>query len=290
MITSFFKVKALNDAILLNDSFGTNCEDGNSNESLFSRRQNEYLWCIMENAFHSAVEKLHLLVEDEESLATLCSWENYPKLMASSKVCVSVKSGISAPGQNKVLYSDLFRLANESGTSKLNQQHITPALIMNSDIYLSRDFTGLTGKMQDFLTRGGAFALTRWEEDGSCPLIENYQGSHDGFLFLPNGYTFSKAGYRQSQPANPAVDTVLEPENFQKFLRNVNLPQNTYQGENIIIFELMQALGEDFLRNPCLDLKLCHKHQVAFRQWLLNKNSSTAKKPDRYKLCQPCRM
>lgn len=89
-----------------------------------------------------------------------------------------------------------------------------------------------------------------------APLVVNYQGSHDAFLFRP---------------------VVLDPQ----FLDDVQHPQNAYQSENIVI-DAFTKLGERkkkekkenggqviSLRNPCKTggFRIAHKHESDVRQW-----------------------
>lgn len=72
-----------------------------------------------------------------------------------------------------------------------------------------------------------------------APLISEYRGSHDAFVFeapLP-----------------------------ESFVRCVCHAQNCYQAENIVIYELERA-GYVVL-NPCLSVRLVHQHAAEVRQW-----------------------
>lgn len=104
-----------------------------------------------------------------------------------------------------------------------------------------------------------AFALTRYEEEiggpfspdlsHAAPLIQDYRGSHDGFLLQPSSRS---------------------PLSVTPFLQRVEHRQNCYQAENIVIYELQQA-GYAVL-NPCLGnngirLIHCHEEETGVRQW-----------------------
>ena len=88
-------------------------------------------------------------------------------------------------------------------------------------------------------------ALTRYEsetlpESACSPLIQEYRGSHDCFIFRP-----------------PLPSTVIAA---------VNHEQNRYQAENVVIHE-MRKHGVLVL-NPSKSLKLVHRHEEDLRQWL----------------------
>ena len=278
VITSFFKVKHLKGCIELNEAFGTRSTPLLSTHDRLTSRQREYFWCILQNAFHPYVERLHLLVEDHASMEILRSWEYFPALMASGKAHVCIHNEKALTNINQIHYSDLFRLANN--VQKSYRGEYTPALVVNSDIYIPSEFRGLKASLTNFLQKGGAFALTRWEEDGSGPLIDDYHGSHDGFVFVPGGLTFKKCRENNMADSNT----------FDTFLRSIQHPQNTYQGENIVIHELSQMLGNENVRNPCYAMQLKHKHNVAFRQWLVPTPSKRTYIQNRYGLCPPSQM
>jgi hypothetical protein len=75
-----------------------------------------------------------------------------------------------------------------------------------------------------------------------APLIADYRGSHDAFIFRPGDIS-------------------------DKFLGTVAHPQNAYKSENIVVHELRASAGLR-VRNPCLDARVLHRHRAAVRQWL----------------------
>lgn len=117
-----------------------------------------------------------------------------------------------------------------------------------------------------------AFALTRYEKEvenshahsytnhntsnttfidlaTDAPLIHDYRGSHDAFIFCPS-------------PRSPILKA--------SFLDQVNHRQNCYQAENVVIYELQKA--GYLVLNPCVGgngLKLihCHAEETGVRQW-----------------------
>ena len=178
------------------------------------------------------------------------------------------------------LYSDFFYLARQ-------MLHPTNdvAAICNSDIHFHTK--GMIekadiqkwfhhgqegkGKIKGNKEKETVLALTRYEEDEervvavrvnhdqntllllqprivtSAPLIDDYRGSHDAFLFRPK---------------------VISDE----FISRVRHPQNAYQSENIVVDSFMKEAEEKKvvdLRNPCLTggFEIAHKHHSDVRQW-----------------------
>ena len=278
LVTSFFRVKGLRGALALHDSFGAKSKLKAAEQNRMLDRQGEYLWCVLHNAFHSHIEKVHLLVEDEESLALLQTWDCYPYLLASGKLQVNLKKNSKPMGnENQIMYSDLFALAQFTQKAR---NSFTPTLIANSDIFLPRSFQGLSLPLIQHLKRGGVFALTRWEEDGSSPLVSEYNGSHDGFIFVPNMYTF------RCHTTTEAASREL----FDGFLKSVKHAQNRYQSENVVIHELFHRFGHKSVKNPCYSIKLHHKHAVRYRQWLPSVVTAECRADERYGVCKPCLM
>ena len=299
--TSFFKVSKLKNAVQLSECFGSHRVSHATESDIMMDRQQEYFWCIAQNASHPFVRCVNLLVQDHESMHLLQSWDHYLKLRALSKLNVQLfeASGTASRGETRrqPLYSDLFRYANNVGRSNAldssSPQGLHANLLCNSDIYLNNSFRGLNDATRMFLDNGGLLALTRWESDGTSPLIEDYRGSHDGFVFVPR-YTFTAATKRKSRAKHSVMPDSCEQDtessNFESFCTQVQHQQNRYQAENIVLFELIKALGKDKILNPCYDVKLYHKHNADFRQWLMPHKDSTHGQTARYALCPPTRI
>jgi hypothetical protein len=107
-------------------------------------------------------------------------------------------------------------------------------MVTNSDIYLSECDLNILKKLDDNNT---LFALTRHEQDLSCPLIDNYAGSHDCFLF--------------------------KSLTVKNFINNIQHPQNVWGSENVVLYELKNE-GSN-LYNPCKQIKIVHLHATNLR-------------------------
>ena len=170
-------------------------------------------------------------------MSYLESWRHYAALKAAGPGKLRTVLHPKQPAQP--FYSDLFEYANKNIT---NPHDV--AMVCNADIYLSDDFA--------LPAHGATCALTRWEAKDVSPLIENYQGSHDAFLFHP-----------------PLP---------QSFLDAVRHPQNAYKSENIVLHELQKIR---VVKNPCRTVRVYHKHDADFRQWLPSVDE------ERYARCPP---
>lgn len=265
IVTTYFTVKRLAGSFFV----------GEPSLKFQRERQWEYLECLQRNLSHPAVRSVLLLVEGPASyhhflenvvrrgtLQTAASFrpQDMQKLLPI----------LYSPPRQPV-YTDLFRLANQFLPGQLT-------MVCNADIHLSaRNFTvtdvekvfadyerrlpvSAGPPLHSSVTRKLALALTRHEMDNAlveaAPLITDYRGSHDAF--------------------------VLRPPVPMSFLDSVSHQQNCYQAENIVIHELRCHGYEVF--NPCLDLRVVHRHAADMRQWLPSVD------PTRYAKAPPCRL
>ena len=72
-----------------------------------------------------------------------------------------------------------------------------------------------------------------------CPLIDNYQGSHNAFMF--------------KSPLS------------SKVVKYTNHKQNILGSENVVIYELLRENYK--LYNPCKSLKIVHEHKSENRNY-----------------------
>ena len=167
-------------------------------------RNNELQRCLIKNLKSKYVSKVHLFVDNEEA-------EQLAK-----KIATELKKELTIVEVGKQpLYSDLFEYANTL-TGKI-------CMICNSDIYLLR--------LHGFHIKQ-IYCLTRHEWDGSTPLIDNFQMSHDGFMFM----------------------SPLDKLDTGKLAHK----QNIMGSENVVIYELNQAKYD--LKNPCKKCVIVHEH------------------------------
>jgi len=113
----------------------------------------------MQNIQNIFVKKIHLFVDDDNALKVLNNINN-------SKIVV-VKVGIHAK------HSDYFVYASNNLTNEV-------CMVANSDIIINKMDEKLLNKVN---LNKICYALTRYEHDMSCPLILQYSGSHDAYIF-----------------------------------------------------------------------------------------------------------
>ena len=113
--------------------------------------------------------------------------------------------------------------------------------ICNSDIEFCISDTKILDKLQENM----CYFLTRYEYDNTCPLINNFGGSHDAFIFKNkvlknkiNGVDLSYIDYIQNTPGIEALLTVF----------------------------FIETLKYD-IYNPCFEIKLLHHHRSGYRTW-----------------------
>jgi hypothetical protein len=107
------------------------------------------------------VEKIHLFVDDDEALCELNSITNN-----SDKVKI-IEIG------KKPKYYDFFKYILDNLSNHT-------CMIINADIYLHDYDIKL---IEELKVNKYIYALTRHEHDMSHPLMEQYGGSHDCYLF-----------------------------------------------------------------------------------------------------------
>lgn len=184
------------------------------NSELNNDRNEELRQCLKNNLENDFIEKIHLYVDDDESF-------DYIKTLNNDKITV-ISIG------TKPLYSDLFSYALNNLQNKI-------CMISNSDIYIHE----MDEKLVNGLNDNVVFALTRHEHDLSCPMIDNFCGSHDCFIFK-------------------------SPLNFHDRIENIKHVQHYWGSENIVLYELLQNNIELF--NPCFQIKIVHLHKSELRE------------------------
>ena len=197
-------------------------------------RQREIAECFLRNLHHPLIETLHLLCDSEEAIAFYKALATEHNLLQK---CVFVSHG------KQPTYADFLQYVNKA----IPDNHIV--CIQNSDIYIdhevSKEFLEKTVDTKTFV------ALTRHEHTDeshtecsvkTCPLIWDYMGSHDTFLFrTPVPPTFS--------------------------LSSLHYHQNVYGGETVFM-KAFQDAGLT-LMNPCFDIRIFHRHfqRVSFSSY-----------------------
>lgn len=188
-------------------------------------RQVEINECFLRNLFHPLINTIHVLCEDSKTKAY---YTDVAKQHELEMKCCFVEYG------KQPTYAELV----EYVTNNIPENRIV--CIQNSDIYidhsLSKEFLETTIDPMTLVS------LTRHEhtEEGhpvcnvtTCPLIWDYQGSHDTFLF------------RTPVPPNFPYESV-------------KIPQNVYGAEAVFMKAWVTA-GKRLL-NPCFDINIFHRH------------------------------
>mgnify|MGYP001223274116 FL=1 len=182
-------------------------------------RMNELLKALDKNLHNKYINNIHLFLDDKKCVHFLKNKFNelfYLKI----KICNIGK---------QPLYSDLFNYSN-----KLKNKI---CMIINSDIWLySIDNHYIFNKLQENKGRT-VFSITRHEHDFSCPLIENYQGSHDAFIFIS------------------PID--------KEIIKQIKHKQNVWGSENVLLYELNKINYK--LYNPCKQIIIIHEHKSEIR-------------------------
>ena len=138
----------------------------NSYNDLLIRRNNEYNLTLIKNLESPFIKKIHLFIEDEYSLSILDNIINNNN-QYNNKI-------IKIMFNKQPMYSDFFKYSFDN----LKEEII---MISNSDIYLDKcDINILTKYILD---NNNVFSLTRFENENYKPLIDNYEGSHDAYIF-----------------------------------------------------------------------------------------------------------
>ena len=186
--------------------------------SLDNERTKELIDALLKNINSDIIEKIHLFVDDNDAIDLLNSLiEN------TNKVHII---GI----RKKPIYSDYFDYILDKIPEGI-------CMIANSDIYLESYDIKLLNLLND---NKHMYALTRHEYDKSCPLIHNYSGSHDCYIF--NSKFLNK-------------NIINEHTQFI---------QNLYGIETHIISTFYHN-GFTVL-NPCLQIKIVHLHKSQLRE------------------------
>lgn len=176
-------------------------------------RNNELLEALLHNINCKFISNIYLYVDDEEAL-------NKIKSLNSKKI------NIISVGKQP-LYSDLFNFAIDNLKDKI-------CMISNSDIYLHEYDIDCFIRLSDNI-----FALTRYEHDLSCPLIDQRIGSHDAFIF--------KSPLKKD------------------FLKKLNHIQNLAGSDDSVINNLVDNGYK--LHNPCYQIKIVHLHKSEVRTY-----------------------
>lgn len=191
--------------------------------SLDILRSKELEECLIKNLENSLIEKIHLFVDDDDALNRLKELSNN----SDKTVVISVGT--------KPKYNDFFKYIINNLQNKI-------CMITNSDIYLYECHQKL---IENLKTEKMCYALTRYEYDMSHPLIDNYCGSHDCYIF----------------------NSSFIDENI------INNHTDFFQNFPGIETHIIKALCDHGLKvcNPCKQIKIVHLHKTQLRnhgEWI----------------------
>lgn len=189
-------------------------------------RQAEIDECFLRNLHHPLIQTMHILCETRE---TMFYYANFAKEFQKETKCVFTFHG------KQPTYAELLQYVQKN----IPENRIV--CIQNSDIYIDHNVSNEF--LESKLTYDTLIALTRHEhlDDthtecniNTCPLIWDYMGSHDTFIFktpLPPTFSFDTLHY----------------------------PQNVYGGETLFM-KAWKDSGKK-LYNPCFDIRIFHRHR-----------------------------
>lgn len=185
-----------------------------------AERNQELKDCLLNNLLSPTVEKIHLFVDDQKC---------YQKLLEIAKDHLE-KIEIIAIGI-RPKYSDFFTYILQKLPNQI-------CMISNADIYIDTYELKILNSLRDCKW---VYALTRYECDLSKPLITNYTGSHDAYIFN-SAFLSDKiiSKYTDLYQNQPGIETCIL-HNFYEF--------------GFTIY------------NPCLQIKIVHLHRSDVRNY-----------------------
>lgn len=192
----------------------------NTDNDILIKRNNEYNVTLIKNLESEYIKKIHLFIEDDYSLYILNNIIE-KKEEYNNKI-------IKIIFNKQPMYSDFFKYSFDNLKDEL-------VMISNSDIYLDKCNNDILNKY--IIEKNNVFSLTRHENEIDKPLIDNFMGSYDSFIFK-----------------SPLKDDI--------YLRS-SFTQNNWGSENLVI-SLIRNNGYEIL-NPCHQIKIIHNHSSQYR-------------------------
>lgn len=190
--------------------------------SLDNDRTNELCNSFINNLNNDIVEKIHIFVDDFESLKKL---NEITKNNNNSDKIVNIEI------KKRPTYHDFFNYILDKLPNDI-------CMITNSDIYLHSYDINLLKLLN---SNKYVYALTRHEYDMTHPFIDDYNGSHDCYIFN-----------------SKYLDNRI-------ICENTNFRQNLLGIESRIIksfFDLNYTIY-----NPCKQIKIVHLHKTNLRNY-----------------------
>lgn len=192
-----------------------------------SIRQKEIEHALHSNLNKDFVKGIHLFIEEKDYdlfiKSVFITHEKYNKITL-----------VKFEGQPK--YPDLFKYGSDL------EDRI--CCICNSDIEFSIENTDMR-LLEQLYNNKVIYFLTRHEYNMSFPLITNFGGSHDAFIFHSN-----------------TLRSTINNIDFSF----INYIQNTSGIEALLTIFFIEQLNYKIF-NPCFQIKLIHHHQSQVRLW-----------------------
>lgn len=188
------------------------------------KREEELILTLKKNMSKEFIHKIHLYITEDDHKEFIKS--DFINNSNYNKITFIIKN-------YQPKYPELFYVA-----SKFINKVIC---ICNSDIEFNIPNIEILNKLKDNI----CFFLTRHEYDMSCPLINNFGGSHDAFIFKSND---------------------LKNKIQNKDLSFFDYIQNTPGIESLLTIFFIENLKYEIL-NPCLEIILLHHHKSQYRTW-----------------------
>lgn len=192
-----------------------------------TKRQEEIEHALNNNLNKEFVKCIHLFIEEK----------NYELFKNSIFITHNKYNKLKlVKFEGQPTYPDLFRYGSEL-ENKI-------CCICNSDIEFSIENNNVR-LLEQLYNDKTIYFLTRHEYDMSHPLIKQFGGSHDAFIFYSN-------------ILRSAIDNI----DFSF----INYIQNTSGIEALLTIFFIDQLNYKIL-NPCFQIKLIHHHQSQVRLW-----------------------
>jgi hypothetical protein len=179
--------------------------------------------CLIYNMYCPYIEKIHLFVDDQNALIRLMILMRQHKLSNNSDKVIVIQVG------KKPKYIDFFNYILEKLTNKI-------CMIINADIFLYKTNNDL---IENLKINKIAYALTRHEYNMSTPLMDDYRGSHDAYIF--------NSKFLDKEIINKHTD----------FFQNV-------PGIETHIIKALCDIGFT-IQNPCKQIQIIHLHKTQLR-------------------------
>ena len=216
---------------IISQYFKINNNENDENYELLTKRQNEYTYCLKKNLEYEYIEKIHLLLEKENDLQELIN----------NKININNNKLNIINFNKRMYYKDAFEYANQYLENKI-------VVLLHSDIYLESGFD----KIKNMKNKMYPLARTSnidGKNTGRGIRIYNIKDKGD-FCVSFDGFCFS-------------------PPIKKDIITNSNHPQNTWGGENKIIYLFKKNKYHVFTPNS---FKIIHWHITDLRPWTKNQN------------------